>query len=80
MFMYMETVDGFDPETDFPRHMAMHPRCQEWGNKMSSFQVPAPEAPTGAWWAYMEEVFDFEAQCRDIVVEGEGGRVAAGDE
>ena len=29
---------------------------------MSTFQTPAPEAKDGEWWAYMEEVYDFESQ------------------
>ena len=62
MFMYMETEDDFDPEVDFPRHLEMSPRCVEWGKLMSTFQTPAPEAKDGEWWAYMEEVYDFESQ------------------
>lgn len=27
MFMYMETVDEFDPAVDFPRHLELNPRC-----------------------------------------------------
>lgn len=72
MFMFMETVDGFDPAVDFPRHMEMSPRCVEWGKVMSGYQTPAPEAREGEWWAYMEEVYDFETQYRDIVGESKG--------
>ena len=60
--MYMETVDEFDPAVDFPRHMEMSPKCVEWGERMREFQVPAPEANRGDWWAYMEEVFDLASQ------------------
>ena len=62
MFMYMETTDEFQPEVDFPRHLEMSPSCVEWGKLMSTFQTPAPEAKDGEWWAYMEEVYDFESQ------------------
>lgn len=62
MFMYMETVDEFDPAVDFPRHMELSPKCVEWGERMREFQVPAPEANRGDWWAYMEEVFDLASQ------------------
>ena len=67
MFMYMETGDEFDPKVDFPRHMAMSPRCVEWGQLMSSFQEKAPEAGADDWWAYMEEVYDFESQYDKII-------------
>lgn len=62
LFMYMETVDEFDPAVDFPRHMEMNPKCVEWGERMRAFQVPAPEAKRGEWWAYMDEVFDLASQ------------------
>lgn len=83
MFMFMETVDAFDPAVDFPRHMAMSPRCVEWGEVMSGFQVPAPEAKEGEWWAYMEEIYDFESQYRDILEHGGtggGGGISGGGE
>eukprot|EP01098_Paradermamoeba_levis_P013447 TRINITY_DN6128_c0_g1_i1.p1 TRINITY_DN6128_c0_g1~~TRINITY_DN6128_c0_g1_i1.p1 ORF type:complete len:121 (-),score=26.83 TRINITY_DN6128_c0_g1_i1:82-444(-) len=62
LFMYMETVDEFDPKVDFPRHMQMDPKCVEWGKVMSSYQQPVPEAKEGDWWTYLEEVYDFESQ------------------
>ena len=31
LFMHMTTVDAFDPDVDFARHMAMSERCVEWG-------------------------------------------------
>ena len=57
-------TDAFDPEVDFPRHMAMSPRCVEWGARMRAFQTPAPEAKEGDWWTYMECVFDLGARDR----------------
>jgi L-rhamnose mutarotase len=57
MFMYMEAVDGFDPERDLPM-LVEDPRYREWEELMSTFQQPAPEAKPGEWWAPMEEVFD----------------------
>ena len=65
--MYMETVDEFEPALDFPRHMEMSPRCVEWGDLMRGYQVPAPEARAGDWWADMDEVFDLETQHRHMV-------------
>ena len=58
LFMYFETVDGFDPAVDFPRHMELNAKVREWGDLMRGFQEPAPEAAPGDWWAYMEEVFN----------------------
>ena len=64
LFMAMSTSDAFDPEVDFPRHMAMSPRCVEWGARMRAFQTPVPEAKEGDWWTYMECVFDLGARDR----------------
>lgn len=57
MFMYMEAIDGFVPERDFPKLME-DPRYREWDELMRGLQEPAPEAKPGEWWAPMEEVFD----------------------
>lgn len=61
MFMYMEAVDGFAPERDFPK-LNQDPRYREWDELMRSLQEPAPEAKPGEWWAPMEEVFDLSGQ------------------
>ena len=61
MFMYMEAVDGFSPELDFPK-LAQDPRYREWDELMRGLQQPAPEARAGEWWAPMEEVFDLSRQ------------------
>ena len=57
LFMVMDTVDEFVPETDFARYLTLHPRCQEWEDLMGNFQEPVPEAGAGEKWAYMEQVF-----------------------
>ena len=57
LFMYMEAVDGFDPDRDFPKLNDL-PRYREWDELMSSMQERVPEARDGEWWAAMEEVFD----------------------
>ena len=61
MFMYMEAVDGFSPELDFPK-LAQDPRYRAWDELMRGLQQPAPEARAGEWWAPMEEVFDLSRQ------------------
>jgi len=61
MFMYMEAVDGFSPERDFPK-LAQDSRYREWDELMRGLQQPAPEARAGEWWAPMEEVFDLSRQ------------------
>jgi L-rhamnose mutarotase len=61
MFMYLEAVDGFDPERDFPK-LAEDSRYQEWDDLMRTLQEPAPEAKAGEWWAPMDEVFDLRRQ------------------
>jgi L-rhamnose mutarotase len=61
LFMYMETVDGFAPEREFPK-LSNDSRYREWDALMTGLQEPAPEAEAGEWWAEMEEVFDLSAQ------------------
>ena len=61
MFMYMEAIDGFSPERDFPK-LAQDPRYREWDQLMRGLQQPAPVARAGQWWAPMEEVFDLSRQ------------------
>lgn len=61
LFMYLETIDGFEPERDFPK-LAEDRRYQEWDELMRGFQEPVPEAKPGEWWARMEEVFDLSRQ------------------
>ncbi|MCU0450571.1 MAG: L-rhamnose mutarotase [Bernardetiaceae bacterium] len=61
LFMYLTTVDAFDPAVDFPRYLARHPRCQAWEDLMTTFQEPVPEAQPGQKWAPMECVFDLQA-------------------
>ena len=61
MFMYMEAVDGFSPERDFPK-LAQDPRYREWDALMRTLQERAPEAKLEDWWAPMEEVFDLSRQ------------------
>ena len=39
LFMYMETVDAFDPAVDFPKHMELTPKAKEWGDLTASMQV-----------------------------------------
>lgn len=57
LFMLAEVNDDFDPATDFPRYLTLHPRCQEWEDLMGTFQEPVPEAQPGEKWAAMEQVF-----------------------
>lgn len=56
MFMYMETVDGFDVERDLNRP-SNDPEYLEWNELMGPLQEPAPEARPGQSWAPMEEIF-----------------------
>ena len=61
MFMYMEAVDGFAPERDFPK-LNENPRYREWDELMRTLQEQAPEANPHDWWAPMEEVFRLSGQ------------------
>ncbi len=58
LFMYMTTVDEFDPAVDFARYLTLSPRCQEWENLMTSFQERVPEAQPHEKWAMMQQVFE----------------------
>ena len=62
LFMHMTTVDAFDPDVDFARHMAMSERCVEWGEVTRALQRPAPEAKAGEWWTRCRRVFDLRSQ------------------
>ena len=61
MFMYCETVDGFDPTLDFARANE-DPTYRKWDELMRSLQQRAPEAKPDEWWALMECVFDLSWQ------------------
>src|SRR5207249_55841 len=47
LFMYMEAVDGFDPDRDFPKLNEL-PRYREWDVLMSSMQERVPEGEKGS--------------------------------
>jgi L-rhamnose mutarotase len=57
LFMYCETVDGFDPATDFAR-CGDDPTYRQWDDLMRGMQLRLDEAKPGEWWAMMELVFD----------------------
>ncbi len=58
MIMLIVTDDDFDPVSAGATHRANHPRCLEWEELMTSFQVPPPEAPGEGTWTLMTQVFD----------------------
>ncbi len=57
LFMFLETVESFDPQRDFARYEASHPRVREWQDLMATMQEPVPDAQPGEWWAEMKLVF-----------------------
>ena len=59
LFMFMETVDSFEPERDWPKYME-DPKAKEWDELMASFQETVPGAPEGSKWVDMKEVFKME--------------------
>ncbi len=58
LFMYLETVDGFNPEQDFPKYLEADIRCRQWDELMQTFQEKLPEAGDNEWWAKMEPVYE----------------------
>ena len=58
LFMYMEAVDDFSPERDFPKYLELHGRCREWDDLMRTLQEKIPEAGEDEWWALMEPVYE----------------------
>lgn len=58
LVMVLETVDGFDLDRDFARHVASDPRCAEWEALMKTFQQAPPGAPPGRLWTPMDHVFE----------------------
>ena len=60
LFLYMETVDDFKPERDFPKYLEWHPKCKEWDDLMCTYQEKIPEAKEEEWWATMEQVYELK--------------------
>lgn len=58
LFAYFE-YHGEDYEADMKR-MAADPETQRWWAIMDPMQQPLPEAPEGAWWTEIPEVFHFD--------------------
>jgi L-rhamnose mutarotase len=58
LVMVLDTVDGFDLDADFTRHVASDPRCADWEALMKTFQQAPPGAPPGRLWTLMERVFE----------------------
>lgn len=58
LVMVLDTVDGFDLDADFARHVASDPRCAEWEALMKTFQQAPPGAPPGRLWTPMERAFE----------------------
>ena len=57
LFMYCESVDGFDPASDFAR-CNDDPTYRRWDELMRGLQERVEEARPGEWWATMDLVFD----------------------
>ncbi|WP_461536134.1 L-rhamnose mutarotase [Spongorhabdus nitratireducens] len=66
LFMYIETVDGFNPSIDFPRYLTLDEHCKVWEDLMDSFQSVCEEAAPGEKWALMDQIFDFETQLNQL--------------
>ena len=60
LFLYMETVDEFEIERDFPKYLERHPKCQKWDELMCTYQEKIPEAKEEEWWAMMEQVYELK--------------------
>ena len=58
LFMIYETVDGFNPATDFAPYLKKHPKCQEWEDLMTTFQESLPEAEPEQKWVPMDLIFE----------------------
>ena len=58
LFMFMETIDEFEPDRDFARYETANPRNREWQDLMASMQEPVPDAQPTEWWAEMKLVFE----------------------
>ena len=54
LFMFMETVDDFDPDRGFFNYRS-DPKVREWDDLMRSFQTNVPEAEPGTTWVQMQE-------------------------
>jgi len=57
LVMVLELSDGLGVEQVFAKHVASHPRVQEWERLMRPLFERPSEAPPGEWWAVMEPIF-----------------------
>lgn len=60
LFMYVEAVDTFILDRDFPKAAAFDADCEKWDLLMRQMQVPVPEAQPDEWWSPMELIFDMD--------------------
>ena len=60
LFMYIETVEDFQPEVNFQEYTANSSKANQWDELMRNFQERVSEAKEGEWWSSMEEVFNLE--------------------
>ncbi len=62
LFMQLETQDDFDLETDLPRYLTLHPRCEEWEALMDRFQGNGPGGNEDEKWVEMACIFQLSEQ------------------
>lgn len=61
LFMYIETIDGFDPRKDFDQAEAMNPRVEEWCRIMNTQLLERLNPEEGSLvWHLMDDVYHFE--------------------
>ncbi|MDP3704520.1 MAG: L-rhamnose mutarotase [Legionellaceae bacterium] len=61
LFMYVEAVDGFDPETGFNPAVKIDPRVQEWCDIMNEQLLERLNPHDGELvWKLMDDIYNFD--------------------
>lgn len=63
LFMYIETIDGFNPEKDFDLAVQMDPKVEEWVDIMNTKLLKRLNPNEGSLvWHLMDDIYDFSTE------------------
>ena len=63
LFMYIETIDGFNPEKDFDQAVRLDPKVAEWVEIMNTQLLKRLNPNEGSLvWQLMDDVYDFSSK------------------
>jgi L-rhamnose mutarotase len=63
LFMYIEAIDGFNPEKDFSFAAENYPKVKEWGEMINNNLLVRLNPREGSLvWQEMEDIYHYENQ------------------